>query len=241
MISLHDPLYIKNFFSEELFKKVKNKVVSKNMGPNGSYFYHTVAGRWLTEIHFEEEVELEILEIAKKTFNNPNLKRAGFHTARYQIQNGIKPQLWKHWDQSACKYSLDLCIEKTIDWTLVVENKEFQEQPNSCVIFSGNDMLHWRTEYPSNSEEDYVLLLFMQFAEPDHWFFTEGGKDGFDKHGHEADFKFRARMGYWSQPDYSDGREICKCCDYRPVLGFEERYKAEESYWLDLVKNYNNN
>jgi hypothetical protein len=158
------PISINNFLPESLFKKVKNQIINKNMGPNGEHFYHTVAGRWLTEIHFDQETEEEILKIAKKTFNNPNLKRAGFHTARYQMQDGIKPQLWKHWDQSACKYSFDLFIEKTIDWTLVVEDKEFQEQPNSCVIFSGNDMLHWRTEYPSDNEEDYVLLLFMQFA-----------------------------------------------------------------------------
>lgn len=232
---------IVNFLPAPLFEKVKDQILAKNMGPQGDLFYHTVAGRWITDIYFDPETEKEILEIAHKTFNDYSLKRAGFHTARYQIHNGIVPQLWKHWDQSACQYSLDLCIEKTLDWQLVVEDQEFEEQPNTCVVFSGNDMLHWRTPYPSNDENDYVTLLFMQFAKPDHWFFTDGSGEGFNKHGHEADFKFRARMGYWSQPDYSNGRPICKCCDYRPVLNFEERYKAEESYWLDLVKHYDVN
>jgi hypothetical protein len=231
MPAITEPVSITNFFPPHLFGSIKKQILEKNMGPNGPHFYHTVAGRWLTEIHFDEETERQILDIAKKTFNNENLKRAGFHTARYQMQNGIKPQLWKHWDQSACQYSLDVCIEKTIDWKLVVEDKEFEEEPNSCVLFSGNDMLHWRTPYPSDNEDDYVTLLFMQFAEPDHWFFTEGSKAGFDKHGHEADFKFRARMGYWSQPDYSDGRPICPCCDYRRVLEFEDRYQQEKHLW----------
>lgn len=231
MSSITSPVAIKNFLPPHMFGNVKKQILDKNMGPDGNHFYHTVAGRWLTEIHFDEETEKEILDIARKTFNNPNLKRAGFHTARYQMQNGIKPQLWKHWDQSACQYSLDICIEKTVDWKLVVEDQEFEEEPNSCVLFSGNDMLHWRTPYPSDNEDDYVTLLFMQFAEPDHWFFTEGGKAGFDKHGHEADFRFRARMGYWSQPDYSDGRPICPCCDYRGVLEFEERYQKEKHLW----------
>jgi len=231
MSAITKPISINNFLPPHLFGNVKKQILDKNMGPNGSHFYHTVAGRWLTEIHFDAETEKEILDIAKKTFNNENLKRAGFHTARYQMQNGIRPQLWKHWDQSACQYSLDICIEKTIDWKLVVEDEEFDEEPNSCVLFSGNNMLHWRTPYPSNSEDDYVTLLFMQFADPDHWFFTEGSKAGFDKHGHEADFRFRARMGYWSQPDYSNERPICRCCDYRGVLEFEERYQKEKHLW----------
>ena len=71
----------------------------------------------------------------------------------------------------------------------------------------------------------------MQFAKPDHWFFVEGPKNGFNNHGHEADFKFRARMGYWSQPDYSDGRPICSCCDYRGVLNFEKVYQEQKHLW----------
>jgi hypothetical protein len=220
-----EPKSIKNFFSNELFSKIKKQVLDKNMGPDGPHFYHTVAGRWLTEIHFDEETEKEVLEIAKKIFNNPNLKRAGFHTARYQMQNGIKPQLWKHYDQSACEYSLDICIEKTVDWQIAVDDIYFDEEENSCVVFSGNDHMHWRPEYPSNDENKYVTLLFLQFANPNHWFFVEGSKNGFDNHGHEADFKFREKMGYWAQPDYSNDRPICSCCDYRGVLNFEQRYQ----------------
>jgi hypothetical protein len=89
--------------------------------------------------------------------------------------------------------------------------------------------MHWRTPYPSNNEDDYVTLLFMQFAKPDHWFFVEGGKVGFDKYGHLADYKYREVTGTWAQPDYSDGRPICPCCDYRVVLGFEETYLAAKA------------
>ena len=219
---------IVDFFPQELFEKVKAQVLALNMGPGGPHFYHTVAGRWLTEIHFDAETEAQILEIAKKTFGEEDIKRAGFHTGRYQIQNGIKPQLWKHYDQSACQFSLDICIEKTIDWQLVVEDEVFNEKPNSCVVFSGNDNMHWRTPYPSDDENDYVTLMFMQFAKPDHWFFTEG-VEGFNRHGHKADYKFREKMGYWSQPDYSNERPICACCDYRPVLIFEEQYLKEKN------------
>ena len=219
---------LQDFFPAPLFDKIKAAIKQLNLGPEGPHKYHPVAGRWIEAISFEPEVEEEILEIARKVFNEPDLKRAGFHTGRYQMQNGIKPQLWKHYDQSACQYSLDVCIEKTIDWELVVEEQVFLEQPNSCVVFHGNDQMHWRTEYPSTDENDYVHLLFMQFAKPDHWYFTD--PQGFDKYGHIADFRFRERTGYWAQPDYSDGRPICSCCDYRPVLGFEDRYQAGERY-----------
>ena len=222
-----DPKLIKDFLNPELFEKVKEQVLAKNMGPNGEHFYHTVAGRWLTEIRFDDETEAEILSIAKKEFGDDTMQRAGFHTGRYQIQNGIKPQLWKHYDQAACQFSLDICIEKTVDWQLVVNDVAFDEVPNSCVVFHGNDDMHWRTPYPSDNEDDYVTLLFMQFAKPDHWFFVEG-PEGFNNHGHKADYKFREKMGYWSQPDYSDGRPICSCCDYRGVLSFEAQYLKEQ-------------
>lgn len=220
---------IVNFLPAELFEKVKNQVLAKNLGPGGQYFYHTVAGRWITDMNFDRETELEILKLAKEVFEEPNLRRASFHIARYQIQNGIKPQLWKHYDQSACQYSLDMCIEKTLDWQLVVDDVIFEESPNSCVVFSGNDNMHWRTPYPSDNENDYVLLLFMQFAKPDHWYFTEGSKQGFEKYGHLGDYKYREVTGKWSQPDYSGGRPICSCCDYRPVLKFESAYQQAKA------------
>jgi hypothetical protein len=223
------PRSISDFFPDELFESIKTEILTKNLGPSGDHFYHPVAGRWLTEIRFDQEVEKKILELAQDVFQDKDIQRAGFHTARYQMQNAIKPQLWKHYDQSACQYSLDVCIEKTVDWQLVVDDIAFDESPNSCVVFSGNDNMHWRTPYPSGNEDDYVTLLFMQFAKPDHWFFVEGGKVGFDKYGHLADYKYREKTGEWAQPDYSDGRPICACCDYRIVPTFEDAYLAAKA------------
>ena len=225
---------IVDFFPPELFEKIKAKVLSLDMGPDGPHMYHTVAGRWLTQIDFDPETEAEILEIAKKTFGVDNLLRAGFHTARYQKQNGIKPQLWKHVDQSACQYSLDICIDKNVDWQLVADDKVFDEAPNQCIVFSGNDHMHWRPEYPTEDEDKFVTLLFMQFAPPDHWYFTQKDQEGFAENSWKQDFKFRVQYGQWSMPDYSDGRPVCKCCDYRHVANFEEKYQAEKEYWDTL-------
>lgn len=219
---------IKNFFPEELFNKIKQQVLALNLGPEGPHMYHTVAGRWLEAIAFDPETEAEILAIAREVFGSDTIVRAGFHTGRYQKQNGIKPQLWKHYDQSACQYSLDLCIDKNVDWQLVVNDEIYDEDPNTCVVFSGNEHMHWRPEYPTEDEDKFVHLLFMQFAEPDHWAFDP---DGFAQNSWKSDFKFRVRMGYWSMPDYSNNRPICSCCDYRHVADFEERYQAEKEYW----------
>jgi hypothetical protein len=224
-----DTRSIKNFFPAELFEKVKKQLLEMNLGPDGPHFYHTVAGRWLEEVRFDAETEAEILELAKKTFGSETIIRAGFHTGRYQKQNGIKPQLWKHYDQSACQYSLDVCIDKNIDWQLAVDDVYYDEQPNDCIVFCGNDSMHWRPEFPSEDEDKFVHLLFMQFAEPDHWVFTD--PQGHANNGYKSDFKFRAKMGYWSQPDYSNDRPICPCCDYRPVLNFERQYQLEKHLW----------
>lgn len=223
-----DTRSVKNFLPAELFEKVKKQLLEMNLGPDGPHFYHTVAGRWLEEVRFDEETEAEILEIAKKTFGSDTIRRAGFHTGRYQKQNGIKPQLWKHYDQSACQYSLDICIDKNIDWQLAVDDVYYDEQPNDCIVFCGNHQMHWRPEFPSEDEDKFVHLLFMQFAEPDHWAFTP---QGHAENSWKSDFRFRAKMGYWSMPDYSNNRPICKCCDYRHVANFEEKYQAEKEFW----------
>jgi len=217
-----EPASIKNFLPDDMFERVKEKVLSKNMGPHGPHFYHTVIGRWLTDISFDDEIESFILNKVRDYFNEPDLVRAGVHTARYQMQNGVIPQLWKHYDQSACQYSLDICIDKNFDWGIFAGDKYFDEEPNSCVIFSGNNHMHYRPDYPSRDENDYVTLLFMQFTKPDHWIFE--GEDAFKKYSAMADFKFREDYGYWAQPDY-EGREVCPCCDYRRVLDHEEEYQ----------------
>jgi hypothetical protein len=203
--------------------------------------WHPVAGRWMIPISFDEETEAKILQLARETFGDQTLLRGGFNIGRYQMQDGITPQLWKHFDQSACQFSLDICLDKTIDWQLVVEDVEFNEQPNDCVVFCGNYNMHWRTPYPTGAtEDDYVTLMFMQFAKPDHWLFTEGAH-GFDNHGHEGDYIFRERMGYWSTPDYSDGRPICSCCDYRNIMNAEEDYQKLKSegkiFWPPEARN----
>lgn len=223
-----DTRSIKNFLPPELFEKVKKQLLAMNLGPEGPHKYHPVAGRWLEEVRFDEETEAEILEIAKKTFGSETLRRSGFHTGRYQKQNGIVPQLWKHYDQSACFYSLDICIDKNVDWELVVDDVVYEEEPNSCVVFCGNYQMHWRPEYPTEDEDKFVHLLFMQFAEPDHWAFQP---NGFTENSWKSDFRFRAKMGYWSMPDYSNDRPICECCDYRHVINFEGQYQKEKDFW----------
>ena len=76
-MSNFEPRSIKNFLPDELFEKVKKAVLEKNMGPNGNLFYHTVVGRWVTEIWFDEETEKELLELARKEFGDNDIKRAG--------------------------------------------------------------------------------------------------------------------------------------------------------------------
>ena len=57
------------------------------------------------------------------------------------------------------KLTLDVQINSTLDWPIVVEGKEFLLKNNEGVVFSGTDQIHWRA--PADlSDTDVVDMMF---------------------------------------------------------------------------------
>jgi hypothetical protein len=92
--------------------------------------------------------------------------------AHYEGQNP-SPSLYKHKDDNACTYTLDMCVYQNEPWDLWVEDKNYCLYPNQALAYYGNDQMHWREEFP-NPENNHVAMVFFHFAEPDHWWFKEG-------------------------------------------------------------------
>jgi hypothetical protein len=119
-----------------------------------------------------KEIFYNLTSTARKTFNSDTLLPTYALFAHYEGQDP-EPSLYKHKDDNACTYTLDMCVYQNEPWDLWVEGQNYTLYPNQALAYYGNDQLHWREKFP-NPETNYVAMIFFHFAEPDHWYFTKG-------------------------------------------------------------------
>lgn len=119
-----------------------------------------------------KELADKLVPKAREAFNSKGLLPTYALFAHYEGQNP-EPSLYKHKDDNACTYTLDMCVYQVEPWELFVSDKSYILYPNQALAYYGNDQWHWREKFP-NPETNYVAMIFFHFAEPDHWFFTKG-------------------------------------------------------------------
>jgi hypothetical protein len=62
---------------------------------------------------------------------------------------------------------MDIVIDGTIDWPLVINGTSFSNVPNSVFFIRGEEDTHGRPAFPSENENDYLILLFVHLANKD--------------------------------------------------------------------------
>lgn len=211
-----NPYKLQNFFPEDMFKRVVQTINASGMGPGGHLKYHTMIGRWDAGVSFDKEIEDFCISRAREIFNDDTLEKAYFFACRYQIQNGCIPNLWEHTDQNGTQTTIDVAIENTANWNLIVEREEFTQEPNSAMIFAGQQHMHARPPYPSDDENVYTTVLFLHFTQPSHWIQKE--KNGLHKYGSDGDVRYFNRNRFVPMPDPPFEQPICPCHDYGNVL-----------------------
>jgi len=84
--------------------------------------------------------------------------------ARYHNASGFVPKLSPHYDVFfESRVTFDIQLDSTINWPIVVEEKEFTLSNNQALIFSGTDQIHWRT-LKELSDSDYTDMLFIHLS-----------------------------------------------------------------------------
>ena len=111
----------------------------------------------------------EVLDKAKEIFGSDTLKFTYGLIVHYE---GEDAKLHKHKDTNACTYTLDVCLYQNVQWPLIVEDQEYNLEENEALAFYGEEQDHWREDFPVRSW-NRVGMLFLHFAEPDHWFFEK--------------------------------------------------------------------
>lgn len=117
------------------------------------------------------ELANKLTAVARKTFKSETLLPTYTLFAHYEGQDPV-PSLYKHKDDNACTYTLDMCVYQNEPWDLWVENKNYTLYPNQALGYYGNDQMHWREEFP-NPASQHVAMIFFHYVEPDHWWYTK--------------------------------------------------------------------
>jgi hypothetical protein len=212
---LSEPKVISNFFTDDMLARVKQIVHNTGMGTDVLQF-HTMLARWEASISFDEDIEEYCLNKAREIFKDNTLKKAYFYAVRYQLKDGCVPHLWEHTDQNGTQTTIDITIENTANWGLIVEDQHFDQNPNDAIIFCGQQHIHSRPPYPTTDPEKYTTVLFLHFTQPDHW--IQKQKDGIYKYGKDGDVRFFNRNRFLALPDGPVNQPVCDCHDYSGTL-----------------------
>jgi len=116
---MKDPVIIDNVLNIDDY----NKLISLVDNPK-SFEYQKGFSRYVVsdfQMPFLKELAEKLVPLAKQVFNSNYLLPTYALFSHYE---GLDPQpsLYKHKDDNACTYTLDLCVYQNDPWNLWVEN-----------------------------------------------------------------------------------------------------------------------
>jgi hypothetical protein len=165
---MKDPVLVEKILEKEDYERLLANVLEPKRFAYQEGFSRYVASD--NDLKILKELANKIIPIARGIFNSKTLLPTYTLFSHYE---GKEAKLWKHKDDNACTYTLDMCLYQVEPWDLWVDDKNYTLYPNQALAYYGNDQLHWREEFP-NPENNHVAMIFFHFAEPDHWWFTKG-------------------------------------------------------------------
>jgi hypothetical protein len=170
LVKVASPKVITKVFSEDDYAALRLLFQNpKSLEYQEGFSRYVVADNSLPEL---QKFADKLTNIARETFGSKELLPTYTLFSHYEGENPA-PSLYKHKDDNACTYTIDMCLYQTDPWDLYVEDKAYTLYPNQALAYFGNDQMHWREKFPKPGSQ-YVAMIFFHFAEPDHWFFTKG-------------------------------------------------------------------
>jgi hypothetical protein len=159
-------IYRPDFFDNVTFEKIK-KYVIENLEAEGVVSYAKIFKKYYGIVFLPEDIKDILLPLAQAETGDNSLEIIYSQIVKYQIKDGVYPELPKHKDRVNGEWVMDIVIDGTVNWPLVIEDKSFDNLPNSVIFIRGEDEFHERPDFPSSNESDYILLLFVHLADKD--------------------------------------------------------------------------
>lgn len=167
MVIMKNPIIVDSVFDLVSFDRLKETMFNL---PKTKESYDFGFGRYHVNHEILQQYTEKALPIAREYFNSSTLVPSYTLFSHYE---GKDAKLWKHKDDNACTYTLDMCVYQNEPWDLYVDDKPYTLYPNQALAYYGNDQEHWREEFP-NPDTNYVAMIFFHFVEPDHWWVQKG-------------------------------------------------------------------
>lgn len=167
MIKVKDPMVIEKTFSDEDFSILKSHLLNKPLLQEN---WDEGFGRYYYSDNVIKDFHEKIVPKAKELFEDDDLVPSYALFAHYE---GPNAKLWKHKDDNACTYTIDLSVYYDEPWGLFVEDTEYLLLENQSVAFYGEDQHHWRGPF-TKPETNKVAAIFFHFVNKDHWFVKNG-------------------------------------------------------------------
>lgn len=159
-------IYRTNFFNDDDFSKIKESVYDK-INDQFGLTYGEDCTRNYRITFLPNDIQNILLDRAKQETGDKSIQILYNQIVKYQIKDGVSPKLKKHKDAAVGEWVMDIVLDCTIDWPIVIDDHSFSNIPNSVTFIRGEEEPHWRPDFPSENEEDYVLLLFVHLANKD--------------------------------------------------------------------------
>lgn len=167
---MKEPVLINSVLSPEDYDRLLNSLSNpKSFEYQEGFSRYVIANNNLPVL---QEFAEKLISTAREIFNSETLLPTYTLFAHYEGQDPA-PSLYRHKDDNACTYTIDMCVYQNEPWDLWVEDKNYTLYRNQALAYYGNEQMHWREEFP-NPETNHVAMVFFHFAEPDHWYFTKG-------------------------------------------------------------------
>ena len=169
-IKIKEPNILKNVFSKEDHEQLKRFLQEY---PKDQMNYDQQLGRYMLTHDVINRYADKLLPVARELFESPTLLSSYSLFAHYE---GASASLFRHIDDNACTYTIDMCVYQSEPWGLGVqyngEDKEYLLNENEALVYYGNDQEHWRGPFP-NPISQHVAMIFFHFVEADHWYHSK--------------------------------------------------------------------
>jgi hypothetical protein len=168
MTNVKEPMLVDSVFNKTDFDRIKELFKDPK-----SFNFQDGFSRWVAadnQLPLLQHYAYLLTPLARELFDSPNLIPTYTLFSHYE---GPEAKLWKHKDDNACTYTIDMCVYQKHPWDLYVEGTPYTLQPNQALAYYGNEQEHWREAFPE-PDTNHVAMIFFHFAEPDHWWFTKG-------------------------------------------------------------------
>lgn len=158
-----------NILSEEeiiILKNIRSTIDTKRLDSK--------KGRELAPVPNNDILPTSVIDKFTKIasdFYGRSLKLYAVAFGRYSNDFG-KPKLPPHIDEVPSQFTLDYQLDGNIDWSIIIEGKDYFLKNNSILMFEGEHVLHWRPKKIFNNQ-DFLDLMWFQFVDENHWSHTQ--------------------------------------------------------------------